>query len=147
MATSIYIYDSMKTYEKVMGEERKDPMRECELIDLYIKKDKLYVVTNTSMHKAQPQLHRTIVHFRNGKMGDWETGEEKLVTFGKLRYNSKNYKLELFPRFLRKPELDFRIGRFYGELTCKKPKINYANRFYDLQMDRIGLILEEENGL
>ena len=147
MATSIYMYDSMKTYEKVMGEERKDPMRECELIDLYIKKDKLYVVTNTSMHKEQPQLHRTIVHFRNGKMGDWETGEEKLVTFGKLRYNSKNDKLELFPRFLRKPELDFRIGRFYGELTCKKPKINYANRFYDLQMDRIGLILEEENGL
>ena len=99
MATSIYIYDSMKTYKKVMGSERNDPLRECELIDLYIKKDKLYVITNTSMHKEQPRLERTIVHFRNGKIGEWKSGKEKLVTYGNLRYNSKNDKLELFPRF------------------------------------------------
>ena len=145
MATSIYIYDSMKTYKKVMGSERNDPLRECELIDLYIKKDKLYVITNTSMHKEQPRLERTIVHFRNGKIGEWKSGKETLVTYGNLRYNSKNDKLELFPRFLRKPELDFKVGRFYGDLTCKKPKIDYTNRFYDLQMDRISLILEEKN--
>ena len=78
-----------------MGEERKDPMRECELIDLYIKKDKLYVVTNTSMHKEQPQLHRTIVHFIANEVEEYLTGKEKLILYDKITFNQNKDRIEI----------------------------------------------------
>jgi|TARA_R110002020_G_scaffold233_2_gene1172 hypothetical protein len=142
MSTSFYVYDSLELYKKIYGEHRKDPMREIKLIDLYTKKNKLLVVTNTSMHKEQPRMERTIIHFRNGDLGKWEDGTEKLVKFGSIRFNPKKEQLEIFPKFLRKPELSFRIGRHYGE-TTKKTEVDYVYRFYDLFMDRINLILEK----
>jgi hypothetical protein len=141
MSTSFYIYDSLSEYKKIYGVNREDPMRESKLLDLYTRNNRLFVVTNTSMHKEQPQLQRTIVHFRNGDLGEWADGTEKLVKFGSLKFNPKKEQLEVFPRFLRKPELCFRIGRHYGEIT-KKTEIDYAYRFYDLFMDRINLVLE-----
>jgi len=143
MATAIYIYESLKEYDRIYGVDRKDGMRETKLIDLYIKNGKLFVVTNTSMHKEQPELHRSIVHFRNGVLGEWEDGIEKLVTHGSLYYNHKKNKLDIFPRFLRKPRLQLRVDRFYGEKP-KKKEIDYVYRFYDLFKDRINLILEED---
>jgi len=51
MATAIYIYESLKEYNKIYGLERGDEMRETKLIDLYVREGKLFVVTNTSLHK------------------------------------------------------------------------------------------------
>ena len=143
MATAIYIYESLKEYTKIYGLERKDETRESHLNDLYVRDDKLFVVTNTSMHKEQPELHRSIVHFRNGNLGEWEDGTEKLVTHGSLFYNHKKNKLDFFPKLLRKPTLQLRVDRFYGEKP-KKKEIDYAYRYYDLFKDRINLILEED---
>jgi len=144
MATSFYIYENIDEYNVIYNENRKDPMREVDLLDLYVCKDKLYVVTNTSMHKEQPRMERTIIHFRNGKLDEWADGSEKLVKYGSMQFNPKTNNLEIFPKLLRKPELQFRIGRYYGE-DAKKKKINYEHRFYDLFLDRINLILEEKN--
>ena len=36
MATSIYIYESLKEYNKIYGFDRGDEMRETKLIDLYM---------------------------------------------------------------------------------------------------------------
>ena len=60
MATSIYIYESLKEYNKIYGMERGDEMRETQLIDMYVREGKLFVVTNTSLHKEQPSLETII---------------------------------------------------------------------------------------
>jgi len=145
LATSIYVYENISTYNKIYAENRDDEMRETPLLDLYVKGEQLFVVTNTSLHKEQPQLQRTIVHFRNKSLGEWETGEELLVKYNCLKLNINKSMLEIFPRFLRKPKLQFRIGRFYGNQEKGKVKINYEHRFYDLFRDRINLILEEKD--
>ena len=144
MATSIYIYESLKEYNKIYGFDRGDKMRETKLIDLYIREGKLFVVTNTSLHKEQPSLEKSIVHFRNKSLGEWENGEEKLVLHESLKFNQKKNKLEIFPRFLRKPLLALRVDRFYGE-SVKNKKIDYGHRFYDLFMDRINLVMCDKN--
>ena len=146
MATSIYVYEPIELYAKLYAENRDDPMRECELLDLYLNDGRLYVLTNTSMHKEQPQLQRSIVHFRNGEIGEWEDGKEELVKYDDVRLNIKKDQIEFFPRFLRKPKLSMRIGRFYGNLEKGKIKVDYKNRFYDLHRDRITFILEDKNG-
>jgi hypothetical protein len=146
MATSIYVYDCKETYEKMYKDFQEDKLRECPLLDLYVKGEQLLVVTNTSMHKEQPRMERTIVHFRNGDLGKWESGTEKLVKFGSLYYNHNKNKLDIFPKFLRKPELQLRVDRYYGEKT-KRKEINYAYRYYDLMMDRINLVLESKDGV
>ena len=144
MATAIYIYESLKEYNKIYGLEREDEMRETMLIDLYVREGKLFIVTNTSKHKEQPQIARSFVHFRNGNINGWENGEEKLVVYDSLRFNHKKCKLQFFKRFLRKPKLELRVDRFYGDLS-KEKKINYEYRFYDLFKDRINLILGTKN--
>tara|TARA_B100000029_G_scaffold241908_1_gene239209 strand:+ start:830 stop:1273 length:444 start_codon:yes stop_codon:yes gene_type:complete len=147
MAPSIYIYDCKETYEKMYKDFQDDPMRESPLLDLYVNKDKLYVITNTNMHKEQPRMEKTIVHFRNGDLGKWAKEDDKLVKYNTLRFNKKKNCIEFFPRFLRKPLLSLRIGRFYGELEKSKCGIDYSLRYYDLMMDRINLVLETDDGV
>ena len=50
-------------------------------------------------------------------------------------------KLDFFPRFLRKPLLQWRVDRYLGE-PIKKAKIDYDHRYYDFDLDRINFILE-----
>ena len=144
MATSIYIYESLKEYNKIYGLERGDEHRETLLKDLYVREGKLFIVTNTSMHKEQPQIARSFVHFRNGDLGGWKNGEEKLVLHSSLKYNMRKNKLELFPKFLRKPLLSLRVDRFYG-VSIKNKIIDYNHRFYDLFRDRINLVMCDKN--
>ena len=53
MATSIYVYETLELYDKLYAENRDDPMRECELLDLYLNAGRLYVLTNTSLQARQ----------------------------------------------------------------------------------------------
>ena len=142
MASSIYIYDSLATYEKIYKGVRNDETRESKLVDLFIRNDKLLVVTKTSKHKERPELHKSIIHFRNGSLGDYKDGTEKLILGENLRFNVKKNKLDLFPKFLRKAVLSLRVDRFYGDNVKGKQKFNYSNRFYDLVFDRVNLILK-----
>ena len=145
MATSIYIYESLDHYKKIYKGVRNDPTRESFLIDMFVKDNKLLIVTKTSELKERPELHKSLIHFRNGKLGKYEEGDEKLVGYNNLKFNNKKTKLELMPKFLRKPELELRVDRFYGETTKNKLNIDYTHRYYDLVFDRINLFLEEKN--
>lgn len=145
MASSIYIYDSKETYKKIYKGVRNDPTRETFLIDLFTKDKKLLIVTETSKLKERPELSKSLVHFRNGSLGKYEDGTEKLIHYSSLKFNNKKTKLEVFPRFLRKAELELRVDRFYGETNKRKVKIDYTQRYYDLIFDRINLILVEKN--
>ena len=141
MASSFYIYESLTEYERIYGMFTENPLHQVELIDMFIKGDKLWIVTNTSRLTEKPELRRTIVHFRNGSAKNYMEGDEICVKFDKIRYNSCKQLLELHPRLLKKPLMSIKVGRFYGEKVKGKKKINYEYRFYDLIRDRINLVL------
>ena len=143
MATSIYIFDCDKTFNSIYREHVDEIEHKMPLIDLYVKGKRLWVVTNSNDMKEQPRLTRSIVHFRKDNAKDFVEGDEKLVMHKKIRYNNKRNQLEFFPRFLRKPLLSMRVGRYYG-LNKGKCNIDYDKRYYDFKNDRMIFILESK---
>ena len=143
MATSIYIFDSDRMFKAVYREHMDDVEYKMPLIDLYVKGERLWVVTNSNDMKEQPRLTRSIVHFRKDNAKDYVEGDEKLVTHGKVRYNEKRNQLEFFPRLLRKPLLSMRVGRYFG-MNEGKCNIDYDKRYYDFKNDRMIFILEDQ---
>ena len=143
MATSIYIFDCDKTFNSIYREHVDEIEHKMPLIDLYVKGKRLWVVTNSNDMKEQPRLTRSIVHFRKDNAKDFVEGDEKLVIHKKIRYNNKRNQLEFFPRFLRKPLLSMRVGRYYG-LNKGKCNIDYDKRYYDFKNDRMIFILESK---
>tara|TARA_R110000744_G_scaffold206951_1_gene325551 strand:- start:1835 stop:2269 length:435 start_codon:yes stop_codon:yes gene_type:complete len=143
MSTSIYIFDTDKMFKSIYREHTDDLEHKMPLIDLYVKGEKLWVVTNSNDINEQPRLDRSIVHFRKDNAKEWIEGDEKLVIHGKIRYNHKRNQLEIFPRFLRKPLLSMRVGRFFGNKNGKC-YIDYNKRYYDFKNDRMIFILEEK---
>lgn len=141
MASSIYIYPDIDQYSRFYGREREDLTFEAVLIDLYvdIKKQKLFVITNTSNEKERVLNNRTITHIRNESYKtEHLTDECVLVTDKDIVY--KNGYLELFPRFLRKPLMKLRVDRCVGG-NINKNKIDLTQMKYDFTRDRINLIV------
>ena len=146
MASSIYVFNNIETFQSVYGKYFDDVLFKMPLIDIYLKKDKLWIVTNSNDMKEQPRLERTIVHFRSGNVEEWKDGNEKLVKYNDVRFNCKTGNVEFFPRFLRKPLLRVRIGRYFGNVDDKCHDIDYSQRFYDYTNDRIIFVLERKDG-
>jgi len=146
MASSIYIFDDMKTFNRFYKGYTEDKMRKTKIIDMYIQnKEKLYVVTNTNTQKERPLLQKSLVHFRNGKLGEYEDKNTKLIIYDKIKFDKKKMKLNFFPRFLRKPLLKWRVDR-YLDATCRNKNkiIDYSHRYYDFELDRIIFILKND---
>ena len=144
----------MKDYEIFYPKDiQKEVLRQMPLIDMYITDGKLWVITKSGDEKFQPQLNRSIVHFRNGSCEKYLSGKEKLVKHDNIFYDFRNNLLVIAPKWMGKPEYSHRVDRFVG----KKPttnnkiidyvnhntKINYDKRFYDFERDRINLIIDE----
>ena len=143
MATSFYVYDTLKEYKLRYGDKANSEMFQTKIKDMYVADgEKLWVVTNFTEEVAKPQLNRSIVHFLAGEVAYYKKGDEKLVVEGKIKYNPKKEWVEIYPRVLRNPEVFFRIGRLYGDKPVKTTKINYKHRFYDFTSNRINLILK-----
>ena len=143
MATSFYVYDTLKEYKLRYGDKAQSQMFQTKIKDMYVTKDeKLWVVTNFTEQAAKPQLNRSIVHFYAGEVAYYKKGDEQLIVDGKITYNVADERVEMFPRILRKPILFFRVGRFYGDKPNKTTKINYKYRYYDFTSNRINLILK-----
>ena len=143
MASSIYIYPDTDQYSRFYGRERDDLTFEAVLIDLYVdfKKQKLFVITNTSNEKERILNNRTITHIRNESYkNEHLTDDCVLVTDKDIVY--KNGYLELFPRFLRKPLMKLRVDRCVGG-KIDKNKIDLTQMKYDFTRDRINLIVYE----
>ena len=122
----------------------EDPLYVMPIIDLYVKGESLWIVTNSNDQKDKPRLSNTLVHFRQGNVKGWEEGDEKLVKHDKIRYNHRKQHLEFFPRVLRKPLLSLRVGRCIGDNNDKYSKVNYDKRFYDFTNNRIIFLLDNK---
>ena len=144
MATSIYIFENDEFFQKIYKDVMENPLYIMPIIDLYVKGEHLWIVTNSNNQKEQPRLSNTLVHFRQGNIKGWEQGDEKLVKHDKIRYNHRKEHLEFFPRMLRKPLLSMRVGRCITNKNDKYSKVNYDKRFYDFTNNRIIFLLEDK---
>jgi|TARA_B110000438_G_scaffold273830_1_gene293531 hypothetical protein len=144
MATSIYVFENDDIFHQIYKDVMEDPLYIMKIIDLYVKGDHLWIVTNSNDKKEKPRLSNTLVHFRQGSVKEWEDGDEKLVKYGDIRYNHKKGQLEFFPRMLRKPLLSMRVGRCITNSNDKYRKVDYDKRFYDFTNNRIIFLMENK---
>lgn len=144
MASSIYVYSSLQDFENFYRGFLNEPLKKINIVDLYIKdKSKLWVVTNSNSLKEKPTLQKSLVHFRNGTLYDYADQNTKLVVFNKIFFNKKKMKLCFFPRFLRKPLLEWHVDRFItNDEKNHEKNIDYSHRYYDFELDRINFILK-----
>jgi len=145
MASSIYVYDNLKEYIKYNKDNLNELVKSSKIVDLYIHdKTKLWVVTNTNDLKERPLTWKSLVHFRNGSVNNYKTDKSKLILHDKIKFNPKKMQIDIFPRFLRKPELRWRVDRYINSSNNKKSKIiDYDHRFYDLETDRLSFMLKD----
>ena len=145
MASSIYVYDNLKEYVKYNKDNLNELVKSSKIVDLYIHdKTKLWVVTNTNDLKERPLLQKSLVHFRNGNVNEYKTDQSKLILHDKIKFNPKKMQIDIFPKFLRKPELRWRVDRYINSSNNKKSKIiDYDHRFYDLETDRLSFMLKD----
>jgi len=145
MASSIYVYDNLKEYVKYNKDNLNELVKSSKIVDLYIHdKTKLWVVTNTNDLKERPLTWKSLVHFRNGSVNNYKTDKSKLILHDKIKFNPKKMQIDIFPRFLRKPELRWRVDRYINSSNNKKSKIiDYDHRFYDLETDRLSFMLKD----
>ena len=51
--------------------------------------------------------------------------------------------IDIFPRFLRKPELRWRVDKYINNgNNCKTRIVDYDNRYYDFENNRINFVLK-----
>ena len=145
MASSIYVYDNLKEYVKYNKDNLNELIKSSKIVDLYIHdKTKLWVVTNTNDLKERPLTWKSLVHFRNGNVNEYKTDQSKLILHDKIKFNPKKMQIDIFPKFLRKPELRWRVDRYINSSNNKKSKvIDYDHRFYDLETDRLSFMLKD----
>lgn len=144
MASSIYIYDNYDEFERFNKDNFNESFKTIKIIDMYVHdKNKLWVVTNTNDLKERPHLHKSLVHFRNSTVEEHKTDKTKLILHDKIKFNPKNMCIDIFPHFLRKPDLKWKVDKCIGVNNNKKSRIiDYDNRFYDFENNRINLVLK-----
>ena len=145
VASSIYVYNNIKEYVQYNKDNLNELFKSSKIVDLYIHtKTKLWVVTNTNNLKERPLLQKSLVHFRNGNVNEYKTDKSKLILHDKIKFNPKKMQIDIFPRFLRKPELRWRVDRYINSSNNKKSKIiDYDHRYYDLETDRLSFMLKD----
>ena len=146
MGTAFYVYESINEYNELYKGRREEVVHESIISNMLIKPDvdresHLWVVTKSSEQKERPRLERSIVHFRNGNLTGYITGDEIKIEANKISFNPKNMQIEFLPKTLRKPELLFKVDRYYGSSLKRSKKVVFAKKFYDTVMDRINIIL------
>ena len=101
MATSFYVYSTLKEYQKVYGDKANSEMFQTKIKDMYVADgEKLWVVTNFTEQAAKPQLNRSIVHFYAGEVAYYKKGDEKLVLEGKHGKSKKESDFTLYNMYI-----------------------------------------------
>tara|TARA_Y100000296_G_C4935886_1_gene138981 strand:- start:43 stop:489 length:447 start_codon:yes stop_codon:yes gene_type:complete len=148
MGTAVYVYETEKEYLKIYHRMDKEVMFSAPILDIFLKPDKkLWVVSKITKNKERPQLGRSIVNFVNGTVFDYSDGDEMPVRKNGIKYNPKKDKIEIFPKKIRKPELELRVDRFYGDKPKKSVFLDQTKRFYDVSRDRINFIVKNKDGI
>ena len=62
-------------------------------------------------------MERSIVHFRNGlqSAASYKEGDEISLEKKDVKFNKKKMVIQILPKTLRKPILEFRVDRYYGD--------------------------------
>tara|TARA_Y100000590_G_C15745555_1_gene1021847 strand:+ start:7517 stop:7960 length:444 start_codon:yes stop_codon:yes gene_type:complete len=146
MGTAFYVYENISEYEKSYKGRRDEVVHESKISNMllkphYGKEPHLWVVSKSNPQPEKPRLERSIVHFRNGDCYGYTTGDELKIEDGKITFNAKTMQIEFLPKTLRKPELVFKVDRYYGNEMKSRKKITGTEKFYDTIMDRINIIL------
>ena len=144
MASSIYLYNNYKEFESFNKDNFNEKFKTIKIIDMYIHdKTKLWVVTNTNDIIEKPYLQKSLVHFRNATVEEYKTDKTKLILHDKIKFNPKKMKIDIYPRFLRKPELRWRVDKYINDGNNMETRmVNYDNRYYDFENNRINFVLK-----
>ena len=149
MGTAFYVFENEEEYTKMYKERTTETVHHSTVLEMYLKPDKvreshLWVVTQSSKQKERPRMERSIVHFRNGLQGatSYKEGDEIPLEKKDEKYNKKKMKIEILPKTLRKPILEFRVDRYYGKEVKGRIKADEQKYYYDTVMDRINIVLK-----
>jgi len=152
MGTSIYVFKNLKTYLKSY-ENFVDPKkdlneRSIKVRDLYTRpNEKLWFVLDTDKFSNKISITKSITFLTLKDFKFSSDGKEKLVKYGRLKFDFKHNKLIFNPRFLRKPDLILKTDKYVSMLNekpKKTKKIDNSCMFFDLQFNRLCLVLENE---
>jgi len=144
MASSIYLYNNYEEFESFNKDNFNEKFKTIKIIDMYIhQKTKLWVVTDTNDLIEKPYLQKSLVHFRNATVEEYITDETKLILHDKIKFNPKKMFIDIFPKFLRKPELRWRVDKYINNNDNLETKfVDYDNRYYDFENNRINFVLK-----
>lgn len=146
MGTAIYIYESLdyycKKYDNFVDPKKEVNESSFKVLDLYIKDtDKLWIILDTEKYSNKVNATRSITFFNLKEFKNYASGDETLVTHDKISYDPESNHIKFFPKLFRRSELELKVDKFNGEKPTKEVKIDQKNIFYDMNYNRLILIV------
>lgn len=150
MGTAIYIYESLdyycKKYDNFVDPKKEVNESSFKVLDLYIKDtDKLWIILDTEKYSNKVNATRSITFFNLKEFKNYASGDETLVTHDKISYDPESNHIKFFPKLFRRSELELKVDKFNGEKPTKEVKIDQKNIFYDMNYNRLILIVGGKN--
>ena len=146
MGTAIYIYESLdyycKKYDNFVDPKKEVNESSFKVLDLYIKDaDKLWIILDTEKYSNKVNATRSITFFNLKEFKNYSSGDETLVTHNKISYDPESNHIKFFPKLFRRSDLELKVDKFNGEKPTKEVKIDQKNIFYDMNYNRLILII------
>lgn len=150
MGTAIYIYESLdyycKKYDNFVDPKKEVNESSFKVLDLYIKDtDKLWIILDTEKYSNKVNATRSITFFNLKEFKNYASGDETLVTHDKISYDPESNHIKFFPKLFRRSDLELKVDKFNGEKPTKEVKIDQKNIFYDMNYNRLILIVGGKN--
>ena len=149
MGVSMHIYCDLDEYIK-RNTDRVDKKRDVnpaslKCLDMIIKPDdKIMIVLDWEKFFDRPDVSRSIAMYQSNNIKKYLNGEERLVEFDDVEFDPKDDKITFFPKWIGKSGQFFKAGRFWGDRPKNKTKIDWTHKFYNLDMNKIDLILKKD---
>lgn len=146
MGISVHVYDSVDEYI-LRNKDHVSPKLEVNetslpLNDIWIKdEDKIMLVVDSEKFFDRPDVSRSITCYQTNNIDKYLTGDEKLVKYDDVTFEPKGEKIMFFKKRLRKPQIFFKVGRFWGDTPKKRTRIDWSHKFFNLKANRVELIL------
>ena len=149
MGTAFYVFENEEEYTKMYKDRQTEQVHHSPVLEMHLKPDSvrehhLWVITKSSTQKERPRMERSIVHFRNGlqSAASYKEGDEISLEKKDVKFNKKKMVIQILPKTLRKPILEFRVDRYYGDEVKGRIKADEQKYYYDTVMDRINIVLK-----
>ena len=146
MGISVHVYESLDEYI-LRNKDHISPKLEVNetslpLQDVWVKEDdKIMLVLESKKFFNKPDVSRSITCYQTDNIKEHLTGDEKLVKYDDVTFEPNGEKIMFFKKTLRKPQIFFKVGRFWGELPKKRTKIDWSKKFFNLKANRVDLVL------